>query len=389
MQIAIFLTVFLLLIGIWGTYLGFRLVRPLRLSSGRSKLLWIAMYLPVLVPPILVLRRNLFGESFSQIVEAIILTSLAFYSFLLGLCFFRDMAAVILKILSKILRKSELAFFSSPHILKSSCLTIFGASVLMVGLGLFNALSFPAVREVGIPVRDLEPDLEGFRIVQLTDLHADELKSRKFFTGVTDAVNELAPDLTVITGDLADGSLEKCAPRVEPLRDLPENTWFVTGNHEYYSGVDEWLVFIRNLGIRILLDEHTVIEKGEARILLAGITDPAAEGRFPDNPRRVETAVEGAPETDFRILLAHQPGAVHEAEKAGFDLQLSGHTHGGQFFPWNYVIGFFHPYVRGLNRQGDMWVYVSQGTGFWGPPIRLGTRSEITLLTLKRAAVEE
>jgi uncharacterized protein len=380
----IFLGLFILIIGIWGTYLGYRLVKPLGLALFWSKVLWGMLYLPLLIPLILIMRRNLFTGPFSQIFEAIVLTSLAFYSFLLGLSLFRDTAAVLLLALSKILKKPDLSFFSTRQVLKSSCLTVIGASVLMICLGLYNALSTPEIIEVEVPVAGLHPDLDGFRIAQLTDLHADELKSKKYFEAITRAVIGMNPDITVITGDLADGSVETSAPRIESLINLPKETYFITGNHDYYAGYEEWIKHTASLGFKILLDDFTVIEKGSARILLAGVTDSAAREMFPDRPRGVEVAVQGAPAADFRILLAHQPKEIFDAEKFGFDLQISGHTHGGQFFPWNHLIGFFHPYVKGLNKHESMWIYVSQGTGFWGPPIRLGTRTEITLLILKK-----
>ena len=380
----IFLLIFLLVIATWGTYLGFRLIKPLGLAPFWTRVLWGLMYLPLLIPIILLLRGDLPVGVFSWGLEAAVFTSLALYSFMLGLSLFRDTAAVLLYSLSRILRKPDLNFFSSGQVLKSSSLTVIGASLLMVALGLFNALSIPGIKEVEVPIRGLHPDLDGFRIVQLTDLHADDLKSKEFFKKIIEAVNELKPDLTVITGDLVDGSIETSAPRIESLQNLPEETYFITGNHEYYSGYESWMKYLETFGFRILLDEHTVFTRGSARILLAGVTDPASAGYFPGRPRGVEVAVQGAPETDLKILLAHRPGEIYDAEKLGFDLQLSGHTHGGQFFPWNYVVGFFHPYVKGLNRHGNTWIYVSQGIGFWGPPIRLGTRSEITLLILKR-----
>ncbi len=380
----IFLLIFLLVIVTWGTYLGFRLIKPLGLAPLWTRVLWGLMYLPCLIPLILLLRENLPGGIFIQSVEAVVFTSLAFNSFLLGLSLFRDAAAILLYSLSKILRKSDLNFFSSGHVLKSSCRTVISASLLMIVLGLFNALSIPGIKEVEVPIKGLHPDLDGFRIVQMTDLHADNLKSKGFFKKIIETVKELNPDLTVITGDLVDGSIETSGPRIESLQNLPEETYFITGNHEYYSGYDSWIKYLEKFGFRILLDEHTVLKRGSARILLAGVTDPASAGYFPGRPRGVEVAVQGAPETDLKILLAHRPGEIQDAAEFGFDLQLSGHTHGGQFFPWNYVVGFFHPYVKGLNRHENTWIYVSQGIGFWGPPVRLGTRSEITLLTLKR-----
>jgi len=383
MQMWIFLIVIFLFTAAWCTYLGFRLIKPLGLSPARTKFLRVIMYLPLLIPAVFFLRRWIENDTLNLALEATIMTSLAFYSFLLGLGLLRDLAFFIFWIPSKILRKPEWSFFASREILKSSSYSIIGASVLMVGLGLFNALSVPAVREVEIPVAGLHPDLRGFRIVQLSDLHADDLKRKKVFDKITETVTRLHPDLTVITGDLADGPVKTIAPKIESLKKLPEPVYFITGNHEYYSDWESWKSLLETFHFHLLLDQNTIIQHGEARIMLAGVTDPGADRSGSGQPRGVEVAVQGAPAADYRILLAHQPGEVFDAEKHGFDLQLSGHTHGGQFFPWNYAIGLFHPYVRGLNRHGKMWIYVSQGTGFWGPPIRLGTRSEITLLTLR------
>ena len=177
----IFLGIALLIIGLWGTYLGFRLVRPLQLSPFWTKMLWGLMYLPILLPPVLILRRYMADGILSQILESTILTSLAFYSFLLGLSLFRDLAAILLLLLAKVFKKPDLSLFSSAHTLRASCLTIAGASLFMIFLGLFNALSIPAIKEVAVNIKDLHPDLDGFRIVQLTDLHSDDLKRKSFF----------------------------------------------------------------------------------------------------------------------------------------------------------------------------------------------------------------
>lgn len=380
----IFLSTFLLVITVWGTYLGFRLIRPLQLSTSWTWILWSLLYLPVLIPLVFTLRRTLENDLLNQALEIVVFVPLAFYSFLLGLTIFRDITALLLLLLSKVLGRPDLALFSFGQNLKASSLTIIGASVLMIFLGLYNALSIPEIKEVTVPINNLHPDLQGFKIVQLTDLHADDLKTRNFFAAVTEKVSEIQPDLTVITGDLADGSMEKSRTDIEPLRSLPEETYFITGNHEYYTDYHNWLSHLQSFGFKILLDQHDLIKKGSARILIAGVTDPASKNIFPGRPRGVTEATRGAPDTDLQILLAHQPREIHEAAEFGFDLQLSGHTHGGQLFPWNYVINFFHPYARGLHQHQGTWIYVSQGTGFWGPPIRLGTRSEITLLTLTR-----
>jgi len=156
----------------------------------------------------------------------------------------------------------------------------------------------------------------------------------------------------------------------------------VTGNHEYYSGAYAWIDELRRLGARVLLNEHVMIDHGGAAVALAGVTDYSAhhfDRAHRSDPAR---ASQGVPPGAVKVLLAHQPRTAPDAERAGFDLQLSGHTHGGQFWPWNHFVRLQQPFTAGLRRLGHMWVYVSRGTGYWGPPMRFGSPSEITRITL-------
>jgi predicted MPP superfamily phosphohydrolase len=164
-------------------------------------------------------------------------------------------------------------------------------------------------------------------------------------------------------------------------------TFFVTGNHEYYSGAHAWVDEVRRLGIRVLHNEHVVLDHGMASLLLAGVTDFNAGHFDPSHRSDPQAAMLGAPAaTTVRVLLAHQPRSADEAARAGFQLQLSGHTHGGQFLPWNFLVKMQQPFVHGLHRVRDMWVYISRGTGYWGPPKRFGAPSEITRLRLVNAS---
>ncbi len=184
-----------------------------------------------------------------------------------------------------------------------------------------------------------------------------------------------------ITGDLVDGTVPDLAGDVEPLRRLASRhgAYFVTGNHEYYSGVGPWLIELERIGLRVLQNQHVVIERGGAKLVLAGVPDYNA-AHF-DRSHRSDPAAAlagAAPDAAVKILLAHQPRSAAAAARAGFDLQLSGHTHGGQFMPWNLFVRLQQPFTAGLHRVGGMQVYVSRGTGYWGPPKRIGAPSEIT-----------
>jgi hypothetical protein len=204
-------------------------------------------------------------------------------------------------------------------------------------------------------------------------------------------INALAPDLVAITGDLVDGRVADLASEVAPLAGLASRhgSWFVTGNHEYYSGVNAWITELRRLGMHVLLNEHAVIRHGAAALLLAGVTDTQAAAFDPSQLSDPRAALRGAPaQVRPRILLAHRPRSALAAAEAGFDLQLSGHTHGGQFWPWNLLVRYREPLALGLDRWQGLWVYTSRGTGYWGPPQRLGVPAEITRLRLTRAALQ-
>jgi predicted MPP superfamily phosphohydrolase len=182
-----------------------------------------------------------------------------------------------------------------------------------------------------------------------------------------------------------DGSVAELRGHVAPLAGLlsRHGTFFVTGNHEYYSGALPWMAELRSLGVSVLMNEHVVLERGGASMVLAGVADYGAHHYDPSHRSDPVAALLGAPaDAALRVLLAHQPRSAAAAEQAGFDLQLSGHTHGGQFLPWNFLVRLQQPFTAGLHRLGGLWVYVSRGTGYWGPPKRLGAPSEITHLKL-------
>jgi predicted MPP superfamily phosphohydrolase len=200
-------------------------------------------------------------------------------------------------------------------------------------------------------------------------------------------VNEQKPDLIALTGDMTDGSVNRLRQDAAPLADLnaPYGKFFVTGNHEYYAGVRQWLEETKRLGFTNLINEHKIIENGEGRILLGGVTDPGGGQYSSEHISDPRKAMNGAPECDVKILLAHQPKSIYAAVKVGFDYVISGHTHGGQYFPYHFLVALTQPYLSGLHKYNNTQIYVSRGTGYWGPQIRIGAPSEITVHRLIQA----
>jgi uncharacterized protein len=254
---------------------------------------------------------------------------------------------------------------------------VVGAFIALV-IGAAVALRGPRIVTLDLAVENLHPDLDGYRIAQISDLHVGRTIRRTYVARVAELCQSLKPDLVALTGDMVDGGVKQLAPHVAPLAGLP-NAFFILGNHDCYSGAGAWIEHFKSLGMRVLLNSSDVVKKGNAQLVVGGVVDPAYRSA---RPEIAPVAGQG----DFRLFLAHNPKLAPLGERAGFDLQLSGHTHAGQFFPWTLAVRLVHaPHVAGLSREGRMQVYVSAGTGTWGPPVRFGTSPELTLIRLVRA----
>jgi predicted MPP superfamily phosphohydrolase len=255
----------------------------------------------------------------------------------------------------------------------------------LAAYSLRRGLAGPELRRVEVPLARWPRALDGFRIVQLSDIHIGPLLDRRFARSLAERVGGLAPDLVVVTGDLVDGSVHHIGDEVEPLGALraPHGVFFVTGNHDYYSGADDWVARMTDLGWRSLRNERVAIDVGAAGFDLAGVDDHHGSmveaGGGEDLERALADREPGRPV----VLLAHDPGSFRRASQMGVDLQLSGHTHGGQIWPFRWMVRITVPWVAGLYRVGGSALYVSCGTGFWGPPMRLGAPAEITELVLR------
>ena len=305
--------------------------------------------------------------------------AIGFFSWLLLLTAARDVSV------------AAFALVASPEALDSwirlSALGVMALTPAITLIGFFMARRVAPVVDVEIPLAGLAAELEGFTIAQISDIHVGATIKRGFVEAIVERVNALEADMVAITGDLVDGSVRDLAHHTEPLARLESRhgTYVVTGNHEYYSGAHAWIDELRRLGTRVLLNEHVVLDHDGAKLGVAGVTDYSAQYFDLSHKSDPHRAAAGMPADITRVLLAHQPRSAPSAALAGYDLQLSGHTHGGQFWPWNLFVRLSQPFTVGLNRIGRMWVYISRGTGYWGPPMRFGIPSEITRIRLVRA----
>jgi len=303
------------------------------------------------------------------------LLAMGLFSSLFVLTLLRDVVLLVL----------TLAGAGGPRFTHDSALGVPLLALAVTCLGFVNARRVARVVKVEVPIPGLPEELHGYSIAQISDIHVGPTIRRPYLNAIVTKVNGLRPDAIAVTGDLVDGSVQRLAMHTAPLARLsaPDGAFFVTGNHEYYSGVEQWVTEVRRLGLRVLLNEHVIRSRGRAKVMIAGVTDYTAQHFDPTHRSDPHQAAAGAPEdVAVRILLAHQPRSAPAAADAGFDLQLSGHTHGGQFFPWNLFVPLQQPFVAGLNRVRSLWVYTSRGTGYWGPPKRFGAPSEITLVRL-------
>jgi len=363
-------------------YIGWRLLPPLTtgpVGVGAGILILIGACLLI---PRAVRAQARAGDWFATALIWTGLFAMGFFSSVFVLTLLRDLLLVAMHLFDAADVAQRLRTESAAWVLACAL-----ASSL-VGLLLARR---PRTVVVDIPIAALPEVLHGFSIAQISDLHVGPTIRRGFVAKIVARVNALQADAIAVTGDLVDGSVAQLREHTAPLAELsaPQGVYFVTGNHEYYSGEAEWTAEIRRLGIRVLKNEHVVLRREHAIVVIAGVTDWSAH-RF-DAAQRSDpaAALRGAPpDADVKILLAHQPSSAPGAAAAGFDLQISGHTHGGQFLPWNFLVRYFQPFTIGLKRLQSLWVYVSRGTGYWGPPNRFGVGAEITLLRLLAASVQ-
>ncbi|TCB92745.1 metallophosphoesterase [Micromonospora zingiberis] len=257
----------------------------------------------------------------------------------------------------------------------------------LVGSGVRTAMGPPQLDRVQIPLAKLPRSMDGLRIATVSDIHIGPLRGRVHTERIVAAINRLDADIVAVVGDLVDGTVAELGEAAAPLRGLRarHGSYFVTGNHEYYSGVEEWVAEVDRLGLRVLQNQRLEIATRGGVLDLAGVNDVSAAGTGVSAPADYAAALGDRDPSRPVVLLAHQPVAAFEAAKYDVDLQLSGHTHGGQVVPFNLLVKLEQPVVSGLGEVDGTKVYVTNGAGFWGPPVRVGAEPQITLVELRSA----
>ncbi|KIG03430.1 metallophosphoesterase [Caballeronia concitans] len=362
-------------------YVGVRLIpaAPVGMPLKVLAAAWLVASLVLI--PLGMMARNIEPQPLSDRLAWFGLTALGFFSSLLLLTFARDVLLLVVHLVDWM----RGAPIGSPALVAYSALAVPLLAVLSSAIGFYNARRRAPVVSVDVPIDGLPAALDGFTIVQISDIHVGPTIKRHYVERIVAAVNGLAPDVIAVTGDVVDGAVPNLADHTRPLAQLSarHGAFLVTGNHEYYSGADKWIAEFRRLGLNVLLNQHVVVNHDGAQAVIAGVTDYSAGSFDPAHQSDPAKAISGAPaDAAVRVLLAHQPRSATAAAEAGFTLQLSGHTHGGQFLPWNFFVRLQQPFVAGLVKFNGLWVYTSRGTGYWGPPKRLGAPSEITRVRL-------
>jgi uncharacterized protein len=366
-------------------YVGLRLVPAMPGWPVAAAALTVVLAASAIALPLGLRAMRRRGGASVAAMYAVGMLALGLFSSLLVLTVLRDAGLLMAAVLGAVWPGAPL----QDGLVLGSALAVPVLGFTVTAWGFVNARRTARVVEVALPVADLPAALHGYKIVLISDLHVGRTIRRGYVQAIVDVVNRLDADLIAVTGDLVDGSVSELAPHVAPLGAMVsrDGSYAVTGNHEYYSGALPWIAELRRLGLHVLMNEHVVLRRGDASMVLAGVPDFSAHHFEATHRSEPRAALAGAPrDAALRVLLAHQPRSAAAAAEAGFDLQLSGHTHGGQFLPWTFFVRLQQPFTAGLHRLGGLRVYVSRGTGYWGPPKRFGAPSEITRLTLVPAA---
>ncbi len=383
-------------------WVGWR-IAPALATAYPSAQLWLVL---VLLASALLMPLGFMGRRLRRGATATVLTwagllFMGLFSTLIVLTLLRD---AVLALALGIAVAANLAGWHSAWLDPLQMGTAFAVPLLALAAsiwGFWTARRTALVVQVDVPITGLPASLHGFSVAQISDIHVGPTIRQAYVQRIVARVNALGVDMVAITGDLVDGHVNELRQHVAPLSGLSSThgTFFVTGNHEYYCGAHAWVDELRGLGIQVLMNEHRVlhhetgagagcaaVDRDTEMVVVAGVADFSAHHFDESHRSDPVAAIAGAPAgARLRLLLAHQPRSAPVAAVAGFHLQLSGHTHGGQFWPWMHFVKFQQPFTAGLHRLADLWVYTNRGTGYWGPPKRFGVSSEITHLRLVTA----
>jgi hypothetical protein len=375
-SILVFFAIACGLIGGMHYYLWARLVRDPGLPQGWTRPLTVAIVALGVAMPLTMVAQRLFTGPIAR-------TGIWFGFAWMGVGFLLVAflgitdAGRLVAFLARKLTGSEPDPARRLFLARSLAVGVGGVVAGLATLGFRSALGPIEIKKLTVKLRGLPRELSGFKLVQISDVHIGPLLRKDWLAHIVAQIRGIAPDAVAITGDLVDGSVEELREQVAPLADLkpPKGVFFVTGNHEYYSGVEDWYAHLPTLGVRPLRNERAELAPG---LSIAGIEDPTGS---PD----LTQALAGHDASQALVLLAHQPRQFAEAARKQVPLTLSGHTHGGQIWPFSWLVALAQPYLAGLHVKGSSQLYVSRGTGFWGPPLRVFAPPEITLLTLESA----
>ena len=372
-------------------YVAWRIIPTLGISSSQTILAYTAVFILSLLPIIPIVLRMSGNES--KLIDKFSFvgyTSLGFFTLSFFIFVAKDLVFQLIALFGHIINEDNPFDNSKRDFIKKSIsismITLAGSATVY---GFYSARKGPFIIKHDIYIKNLPEAFENFSIVQISDLHVGPTIKRPYVEDVLEKISHLNPDLIAVTGDLVDGSVKYLKSDLQPLKDMiaPYGTFFVTGNHEYYSGVDQWLDETDRLGMKNLINTNEIISKSGDEIAIAGITDLNAHQINLSHRSDPELALASLPKDIIKIVLAHQPNSIHAVHKVGADLQLSGHTHGGQFWPFTYPVKLASTYIAGYYDHFGTQIYVNRGTGYWGPPLRIGVPAEITLIRLKKKVV--
>lgn len=378
-------------------FFGFRIISPLSIGLKWKTGLWtILLICFASLITVMITRHRPAAHGITPVLYWIAFTGFGFTTLIFPVLVVKDVCMGIYLLIRKLLsiarRQNKSSNTSRSDINPSRRIfltnagnaALVGTAVVLTGYGINRVTQKPDVIKIDVPIKNLPDPFRGFTILQISDLHISMTLKKKYVRNVVDQAVRQRFDMIVFTGDMADGREKDMGKEAAPLSILtaPFGKYFVTGNHDYYSGVHSWLTRVKRLGFVPLINEHRIITKENTQIVLAGITDYRAGRIIPAHRSDPGKALRGAPLSSPRIMLAHQPKSIFQTDGLDVNLMICGHTHGGQYFPWNFLVGLDQPYVHGLHRHNGGRIYVNRGTGYWGPPLRVGAPPEITVLRL-------